>query len=328
MTWPSVSVVLPVRNEVATAGLAIASALDQEYEHPIEVVVADGSSTDGTWELLQDLRASDDRIALVRNPAEITPAGLNAAIRAAKGDVIVRLDGHSVLPDGYVKRAVETLLEKEADNVGGVQAAVGEGTRQEAIAIAMSIRLGVGDARFHIGGQPGPVDTVYLGVFRRSVFDRVGFFDESLLRNQDYEMNVRIRSAGGLVWFDPHLRVEYRPRATLGALWRQYRQYGAWKREVVRRHRGSIRWRQFAPPILVLSLIASLGLGATPARRFGFVVPALYVAVLVATSALEAMRRRTLSALLLPVVLPVMHVGWGTGFLLGSRARAQSARPR
>ena len=328
MIEPTVSVVLTVRNEVSSLRTAISSALRQEYEALLEVVVADGSSTDGTWELLEEMQADDHRIKAVRNPAQITPAGLNAAIRAADGEIIVRLDGHSILPDGYVQGAVETLIRENADNVGGVQAAVGHGTIQRAAAIAMSTPLGVGDARFHIGGEPGPVDTVYLGVFRREVFDRVGFFDESLLRNQDYELNHRIRSSGGTVWFDPRLRVEYRPRSTLRGLCSQYYQYGAWKREVVGRHLASIRWRQLVPPLFVVALIVSLVLSVTPLRGFGLIVPGTYLIALISTILIEGFRRKTWTALLLVVVLPIMHIAWGSGFLVGARARAQSSRDR
>jgi glycosyltransferase involved in cell wall biosynthesis len=323
-----VSVVLPVRNEVHGIRAALSSALEQEYDHPIQVVVADGSSTDGTWELLEEMQSQDARIKAVRNPIGTTPAGLNTAIRAADGDVIVRLDGHAELPAGYVQRAVERLTKHNADNVGGIQAAVGGTPLQSATAIAMTTPLGVGDARFHIGGEAGPVDTVYLGVFRRDVFERFGFFDEGLLRNQDYELNYRIRAGGGIVWFDPGLRVEYRPRSSLSSLWSQYYQYGAWKRVVVKRHPGSTRWRQLVPPVFVLALVASAAATATPIRRASFIVPAAYLIALISTTAVEAGRRRTWSALLLPVVLPTMHIAWGLGFLVGARARTHSSNER
>ncbi len=325
---PAVSIVLPVRNEANTILGAIRSALAQAYDGELEVVVADGGSTDGTLDILRREAGRDARVRIVDNPAGITPAGLNAAIRAATGEVIVRLDGHSVLPDGYIARAVDVLFREGADNVGGVQAAVGDGWMQKATAAAMSNPIGVGDARFHYGGDSGPADTVYLGVFRREVFDRIGFFDETLLRNQDYELNYRIRASGGIVWFDPELRVEYRPRKSLRGLWAQYSQYGAWKREVLRRHPGSLRWRQLVPPIFVLALLASALLSFTTVRAWGVVVPLLYLATLAATTLTELARRRQAAMVLLPVVLATMHIAWGVGFLVGRRIAAQSTNRR
>lgn len=322
--WPSVSVVIPVRNGAATIRRSISSAQNQEYPSLLEIIVADGKSTDATSEILTNMAANDHRIRVVDNPAGTTPSGLNKAIRSSSGDVVVRLDAQSVLPPGYFKRAIRTLLSTQADNVGGIQAATGDSFVQRSIALAMSTPLGVGNARFHTGGRPGPTDTVYLGVFRRDVFNRVGYFDETLLRNQDYELNYRIRSAGGTVWFDPGLKVEYRPRDSIIGLWKQYSQYGAWKRTVMRRHPGSIRLRQAAPPILVLGLLASLAMLATSVPIVGMIIPLLYMSSVTLAAIAIAVRRRSLPALLLPVVLPTMHLAWGTGFLIGGPVRSGS----
>lgn len=313
---PPVSVVIPVRDEAPTIEAAVRCALDQDYPD-LEVVVADGMSTDGTREALARLAASDPRVRVLDNPLRVTPAGLNAAIRAARGEVIVRCDAHSFLPPGYVARCVALLAQTGGDNVGGMQVPVGETALQRAIAVAMTTPMGVGGARFHLGGRPGPVDTVYLGAFRRAALERVALFDESLARNQDSELNHRLRESGGVVYFHPDLRVTYRPRASLGALWRQYRASGAWVRETVRRHPRAIRPRQLAPPLLVLGLTASLVLALTPARVVAGVVPVAYAAAVVAAAVVLAVRRRDPAALLLGGVLPVMHVGWGLGFLTG-----------
>ena len=325
--WPSVSVVLPVRNEARTIERAVRSVLEQRYPSPLEVVVADGMSTDGTRDVLARLAAEQPQLRVVDNPRGVTPSGLNAAIRASTGDVVVRCDGHGEMPEGYIERAVEILVETGADNVGGIQAAEGRSPLQRAVAIAMSIPIGVGDARFHLGGPPGPVDTVFLGVFRRSTLERVGLFDETLARNQDSELNYRIRASGGTVYFHPDLRVRYFPRRSLRSLWRQYFGSGAWKRATFRRSGvGALRPRQAAPVALVMGLAASAALAFTPARAAGVVLPGVYLVALLVSAIAAAVRRRDAAALLLPVVLPVMHVGWGLGFLLG-RARATRHQP-
>lgn len=314
---PSVSVVVPVRNEEATIEAALRSALDQDYPGPLEVVVADGMSEDDTRRIVADLAEQDERVRMVDNPSRTAPAGLNAAIREAVGEVIVRCDGHAVLPSHYVRRAVELLEKIGADNVGGIQAAEGETILQRAIALAMTTPFGVGDARFHYGGSPGPADTVYLGVYRREALERVGGFDEELTRSQDSELNYRIRATGGTVYFHPDLRVVYRPRRTLGALWRQYFRSGAWKRRVLLGTPGSLRWRQLVPPLLVLGLAGSLLIVPSRWWRWSLVVPALYLAEILFASVWTTLRRRDPAGLLLPLVLPTMHLGWGLGFLLG-----------
>ena len=314
----TVSVVMPVRNEAATIEAAIESIAAQEVDATLEIVVADGMSKDGTREELTALQRRIPGLVVVDNPEGRTPSGLNRAIAASSGDVIVRCDAHAELPPGYIARAVELLDTTGAGNVGGVQRAVGVTPMQRAVAAGMTTPLGVGDARFHRGGPAGPVDTVYLGVFRRSALAEVGGFDESLVRNQDYELNHRLRTAGHDVFFDPSLEVVYRPRASLRALASQYFQYGRWKRVMVRRNPSSVRWRQLVPPLFVLTLVASAAMLAV-GSRLGFLVPALYVGAVVSVTLVEALRRVDFAVLGLVAVLPVMHVSWGVGFLLGRR---------
>jgi glycosyltransferase involved in cell wall biosynthesis len=272
-------------------------------------------SDDGTRDILDRLAAGDPRIRYVDNPTRRTPNGLNLAIAASRGDVIVRCDGHAELPPRYIGRAVELLAETGAVNVGGVQHAEGVGWLQRAIAFAMSSPIGVGDARFHYGGEAGPVDTVYLGVFRRDALVAAGLFDETLTRNQDYELNIRLRDNGGVVWFDPTLRVTYRPRQTLGGLWRQYFQYGQWKRRVIRMHPGSTRLRQLVPPLFVVALVVSLVVAFTPWRLLGAVVPGLYVAVLSLGTLRQLVKTHDSAALGFPAAIATMHIAWALGFL-------------
>ena len=317
-----------MRNGVATIGRAVRSALAQTGVGPLEVIVADGDSGDGTRAVVSEIAHADSRVRLVGNPQGKTPTGLNRAILESVGDVIVRCDAQSELPSDYVASAIDTLVETGADVVGGVQHAVGDGFWQRAVAMGMSTPAGVGDARFHFGGAPGEVDTVYLGVFRRSTLRRVGLYDESLERNQDYELNYRVRSAPGRVYFDPKLVVNYSPRTSLAALSRQYFDYGAWKRLVLRRFPASLRWRQLAPPLLIVGLIASLGFLIAGWRQLALVVPTAYGMLVGATTLMELVRRRDLAALGLPLVLPTMHLSWALGFMVGDVTDTGPSIPR
>ncbi len=315
---PSLTVVMPVRNEEDTLAEAVESVLDQDYPVPFQIVLAVGPSEDRTDAVAGELSRRHRSVRIVRNPAGTTPAGLNAAIRAASGDLIARMDAHAQLSPGYLRRAAETSVRTGADNVGGIQRAVGTTPFECTVAAAMSSRFGVGDAEFHYGGEPGPTDTVYLGVFRHDALERVGGFDERLVRNQDYELNWRLRDSGGVVWFDPDLEVTYRPRGTLRGLARQYFQYGRWKRHVLQRHPRSVRARQLAAPLTVVGLATGLGLAAT-GRRWGLLAPATYgAACLTAAATVEAAPSTRLR---LPVVFATMHLAWGAGFL-GGRAGA------
>ena len=251
---PDVAVVMPVRNEAGGLRRAVAAVRAQEYPGTVQICLAVAESTDGTEAVARELAAEHDDVIVVANPAGTTPAGLNAAIRATSGEVVVRVDGHAELSPGYIRRAVETLGRTGAANVGGVQRATGTTPFEEAVADAMTSPFGTGDATFHYGGAEGPTDTVYLGVFDRAAIERVGLYDERLVRNQDYELNIRLRQAGGVVWFDPELSVSYRPRGSLQDLARQYLEYGRWKRSVVRQHPRSLRWRQAVPPAVTAAV--------------------------------------------------------------------------
>lgn len=314
----TVSVVMPVLNERRHLREAVSRVLEQQLDGDLEVVLALGPSTDGTDDVARELAAGDRRVRLVRNPSGRTPEGLNVAVAASAGDVIARVDGHAVLPPGYLRTAVELLRTTGADNVGGVMDAQGVTDVERAVAAAMRSRLGVGSARFHTGGQAGPAETVYLGVFRRQALERVGGYDEYFERAQDWELNHRIRRTGGTVWFSPQLRVTYRPRADLRSLSRQYYLYGRWRRAVARQHPGTMSLRYLAPPALVSVLAASLLAAAR--RRAALVVPAGYVGALVAGATRIEPGLPPRSRVLLPVVLAVMHVSWGVGFLT-SRVR-------
>lgn len=220
------SVIVPIRNEAPHLKAAVESILSQQYPLPFDVCLAVAPSDDGTERIAATLARDDPRVTVVSNPAGITPAALNAAISATAGSIVVRVDGHAVLSEGYIRRAVETMCRTGAVNVGGRQIPAPETPFEEAVAAATTSWLGTGGATYRVGGTEGPVDTVYLGVFDRAAGDAAGWFDETLIRNQDYELNIRLRKAGGEIRFDPELSVAYRPRGSWKALAKQYYEYG------------------------------------------------------------------------------------------------------
>jgi glycosyltransferase involved in cell wall biosynthesis len=317
---------MAVRNEARRLPETVDAVLAQRYPGRLDVTIAVAPSDDGTEDVLRTL-ASDSRITVVDNPGGITPAGLNSALWASKGDVIVRVDGHAMIPPDYVRRAVELLDETGADNVGGIMGAEGETPFEQAVAAAMSSRFGTGDARFHYGGPPGPVDTVYLGVFRRLALERVGGYDETLVRTQDSELNLRLRETGGIVWFSPDLRVRYRPRGSLRALAAQYFQYGQWRRVVARRHPGSLRWRQMVPPAGWIASLAGLAASIVGAGIWGLLPMGIYALAITVASAMVGRRLPLGVALRLPAVFAVMHTAWGLGFLTSPRRLGQTPAP-
>lgn len=320
-SWPDVVVVMPIRNEAADLAAAVRTVLAQQYRGRLAVCLAVAPSEDGTEQIAADLARCDDRIGIVGNPARTTPAGLNAAIRSSQGDVIVRVDGHAELSPGYVERAVSTLARTGAANVGGIQRAVGTTAFEGAVATAMMSRFGTGGAAFHVGGSEGPTDTVYLGVFRRDAIESVGLFDERLVRNQDYELNIRLRGAGHVVWFDPQLVVTYRPRGRWRGLARQFFEYGRWKRVVARLHPEALRPRQMIPPAATLALVTTTVLGVR--WRTALVVPLGYAAIVTMESARLARTLPQFGRLL--VVYPTIHLAWGLGFIYGRPDRHQTA---
>ena len=262
-----ISVVMPIRNEERHLEESVASVLGQDYPGEIELVLAVGPSRDRTRQIAERMAAADPRITVIPNPSGRIPSALNAAIKASRHSVVARLDGHALLPPGYLRTAMATLEQTGADDVGGIMAAEGVTLFERAVAWAMTSPAGVGAARFHTGGQPGPADTVYLGVYRRAAIERVGGYDENYQRAEDWEMNHRIRLAGGLIWFQPALRVTYRPRASIRTLGAQYFHYGRWRRVVARQHAGTINPRYLAPPLAVLAMAAGIIIGlAGPGR--------------------------------------------------------------
>jgi hypothetical protein len=251
-------------------------------------------------------------VKLLDSPTGKTAAGLNLALAASKSPVVVRVDGHAQIPNNYISLIVEILNKTGAVNVGGVMAAVGTTAFERAVAGAMRSPLGVGASRFHTGGEAGEVDTVYLGAFRREALIAIGGFDERFTRAQDWELNFRLRENGGVIYFDPRLHVTYRPRSSVGALAKQYFEYGRWRRVVSRRHSGTINYRYLAPPFALLGFSVSLVLGVLLSSIF--FIPALVYLLFVVLASLK-ISTSIGEYLLLLLVIPTMHFAWGAGFI-------------
>jgi glycosyltransferase involved in cell wall biosynthesis len=314
-----ISVILPVLNEEMYLEDAVRAILAQHYDGKIEVILAVAPSVDRTLEIAQRLHINDPRVVIVDNPTGRTAAGLNRAIAAAQYSIIVRVDGHSNIPSNYCQLVSEILEETGAVNVGGVMAAEGQSLFQRSVARAMRSPLGVGASRFHTGGSAGEVDTVYLGAFRKEALLAVGGFDERFTRAQDWELNFRLRQAGGVVYFDPRLIVTYRPRSTVKALAKQYFEYGRWRRVVSRRHQGTINYRYLAPPFTVAATTLSLLLGWLVSPYL--LMPALVYAVFILIAS-AVIGKSAGEILCLPTILLTMHISWGLGFLTSPKSLA------
>jgi succinoglycan biosynthesis protein ExoA len=316
-----ISVVLPVLNEEKYLADSVSAILNQKFEGRLEIILAIGPSQDKTLEiarkLQRELQREDARVVIIENPTGRTAAGLNLAIAASSYSIIVRVDGHSNIPVNYCQLVYQILKDTGAVNVGGIMDAKGQSVFEKSVARAMRSPLGVGASRFHTGGSPGEVDTVYLGAFRKEALLAVGGFDERFTRAQDWELNFRLRELGGVIYFDPRLIVTYRPRSSLTALAKQYFQYGRWRRVVSRRHQGTINYRYLAPPFTVLTTLISLLSGwlitpilFLPALIYGLFI--LIASIFIGKSLGEI--------LCLPAVLLTMHISWGIGFLTSPKS--------
>ncbi|HEU4460740.1 MAG TPA: glycosyltransferase family 2 protein [Methylibium sp.] len=327
-----ISVIVPCRNEAAHVDAFCEAVAAQRLPAGIglEVLIADGESDDGTRAKLDARAAADARFVVIDNPGRIVSTGLNACIARARGEVIARMDVHTTYADDYLAACLAALQASGAANVGGPWRAEGEGAMERAIAAAFQSRWVAGGARSRDLAYEGPVDTVYLGCWPRGVFARHGGFDETLVRNQDDEHNLRLVKAGELVWQTPSARSSYRPRASLGRLFEQQRQYGAWKPAVWAKHRRAGSWRPFAPGALVGAL-AVLGLATASSPwlpletaawvqlAFGLLLGsyALYLIAATAVIARTLPRPRGEVAGDLPAVIATMQLGYGIGLWQG-----------
>ena len=316
---PAVSVVIPCRNERQHIDRCVESLLSQEPPPGgFELVIADGMSTDGTRDLLTRF-ARDARVRVIDNAGQIVSTGLNAAIAASRGDVIIRADVHTEYASDYVRQCVHVLETTGADNVGGPWVAVPQGYVGRAIAAAFHSRFGSGGAKAHDPHYEGPVDTVYLGCWRRAHLERLGGFDEELVRNQDDELNLRIVRAGGTVWQSPRIRSWYHPRNSVSRLFQQYLQYGYWKVRVIRKHGTPASWRHVVPAAFVgtAALLLALAPVSSMARIAAVMWIGAYLAATGVASVVESARSGWSLLPIFPLVFSGFHIGYGLGFLLG-----------
>ncbi|MGZ2225014.1 MULTISPECIES: glycosyltransferase family 2 protein [Glutamicibacter] len=326
---PGVSYVMPVLNEADYLEEAVRSILNQDYEGEKELILALGPSSDGTESVARRLAEADSRVVLVDNPLGRTPIALNLAVKKSSYPIILRVDAHSELPANYTRRGVETLFRVGAHDVGGLMDARGRSTIQRAIAAAYHSKFGFGGPAYHSGAPEGEAESAYLGIFRREVFDEVGYYDEDMWRAQDWELCLRIRQAGHKVWFDPELKVGYYPRDNFKALARQSYASGTWRGEIARRFPEGKSLRHDMPPVLLAGVVAGAlaTLIAPLTRRHATrpvqliidtarLAPAVYSAATIAAG-LGSNAQGAKEKLLTAIAFQAIHLPWAAGYLKG-----------
>lgn len=327
---PFVTIIMPIRNEAIYIARSLESILKQDYPpYKIEIIIVDGMSTDDTrrviWNTVDAYQLALPAISILDNPAKIVPTALNIGLQHAQGNVIIRVDGHCEIAHDYVQRCVEILQATDANCVGGPMTTTGETPIARAIALAQSSFFGVGGVAFRTGRrEPGYVDTLAFGAYRRETFNWVGMFDEELVRNQDDEFNFRLTQAGGKIWLDPSIKSTYFSRATLRGLWRQYYQYGFFKVRIIQKHGRVPSWRHLVPGSFVLGILGTIFLALlTKNRRWlGFVVgPYAIVNIL---AAIWTARHNWSTLPLLPLIFFILHAAYGVGFLHGLQTFSHS----
>ena len=331
---PFVSIIVPCYNEESTIRHLLDAVLAQTYPRAqMELIISDGMSTDNTRSVIESFQKehADLEIRVVDNTVKAIPSALNQAIRQGRGDVFVRLDAHSMPIPEYVERCVAAHEAGKGENIGGVwEIRPGADTLiAKSISFAAAHPLGVGDAMYRLNAKAGAVDTVPFGSFRRTLIEKIGAFDETLLANEDYEFNTRVRESGGTVWLDPTIRSVYFSRSTLGRLAAQYWRYGFWKLKMLKRYPHTLRWRQALPPLFVLSVIVFIVLSLF----FGLAKYALAAQLLLyffvlglAGLKLAVEKRNGFLFFGLPLAITTMHLSWGAGFLWSFISSPASAR--
>lgn len=315
-----VTLLVAMRNEEAYIDKCISSLVTQDYPHEnYEVIILDGCSTDNSLRIVEEYLPQYPFLKLVNNPRIIQAAAWNMGIEQSQGSVIGIVSAHSILATDYVSNLVETIRRTGADMVGGPTVASSTGLIAEAIALALNSPFGVGNAKFHYTTKEIEVDTVFMGACYRQVYEKIGGFDEDMVRNQDDEFSYRLRESGGRIICNPNIRSSYFNRSNLPGLWRQYFQYGFYKVRVLQKHPHQMSMRQFVPPAFVLSLIASLILYVI--LPWGWILLAViagsYLAANLTASLITASRKGWKHLWLLPVTFAILHLSYGLGFLSG-----------
>jgi glycosyltransferase involved in cell wall biosynthesis len=331
-----ISVIVPCFNEEDTIQQLLAAIYAQSYPlDDIEVIIADGLSSDHTRDVISTFQSShlNLKIRIIDNHKRIIPSGLNRAIQSAQGDYIVRMDAHSIPDQDYIKNCVNGLEAGFGDNIGGIwKIHPGANTWiARAIALAAAHPLGVGDALYRIGGSAQEVDTVPFGAFHRKLIDKVGLFDETLLTNEDYEFNTRVRQSGGKVWMDPSIQSIYFARSNIKELAHQYWRYGYWKAQMLRRYPETLRWRQVLPPLFVFSLggLALISLAWYLARWLLVIIVLLYIVVILITGIQMSFRNRDFSLSIgVPLAIATIHLSYGSALLWGLVVRPKVIEPQ
>lgn len=319
--YPFISILIPVRNESAYIKSCLKALLHQDYPSDrVEILIADGMSDDHTRSVIKEIQDHDPRIQLFDNPGLIVPKGMNILIPKARGEILIRVDGHCVIAPNYVTNCVRHLQEDYVDGVGGPMVTVGDDNVSKVIAVAMSSKFGVGNSSFRTeSGQTKLVDTIPFPAYTMQIIEKVGLYDEELVRNQDDEYNYRIRESGGKILLADDVRSTYYSRGSLGKLWKQYFQYGYWKVRVLQRHSRQMSLRQFIPPLFVLGLIALMVISLI--FKWGWVVlvgyAGLYLVANLAASMITAFEVDKKCLWLLPLAFITIHISFGLGFLMG-----------
>jgi glycosyltransferase involved in cell wall biosynthesis len=316
-----ISILIPIRNEANYISRCLQAISLQDYPSElIEILITDGMSSDGTRTIITDWMKRDPRVRLFDNPRVIVPTGMNILIPQAKGEILIRVDGHCVIAPDYASNCVRHLQQDGVDGVGGPMRSIGEDLISQVIALAMSSKFGVGNSSFRTEtGQTKLADTVPFPAYTREIIQKVGLYDEELVRNQDDEYNYRIREAGGKIFLADDVRSDYYSRGSFQKLWKQYFQYGYWKVRVLQKHPKQMSLRQFVPLSFVLALLLTLILTVT--TSWGWIsligLVCMYLFANLTASILTVSGQNTKKLLLLPIAFTIIHFSYGLGFLVG-----------
>jgi len=314
-----ISIILPIRNEKHFIASTLDSILSQSVDG-IEIIIADGLSTDGTQEIIKAFQKENSSIILIDNPEKIVSTGFNRALSKSTGEIIIRVDGHSIIHNDYVSKCKQQLNLKNCACVGGLIQPLGNSIISKIITLATSSKFGVGNSKFHYSINSNWSDTVYLGAYKREVFEKIGGYDEELVRNQDDEFNFRLIQNGGKIWLDPSIKSSYNPRDSFTKLFKQYFQYGFYKIRVIQKRRGIASWRHVVPGLFVLNLLFGLSIFLFTGNSIlilSLCIPYLSFSLFATIFELIKSRFNLLSVMMLPITFFILHISYGLGFLMG-----------